>query len=173
MIFNRFAMFMALLFGLLTSQLPEFAQQYKQRLGGAIDELQHVLQRFDADAAQQGMDRTQGIAQLEAQPDAFVRGRGVQMSEIETRLVRLEQQMQDFNDAKPLGELTALVENFDTGVAQAAYADFTPALPVTTGGIVSGLVGFAGGLSLLHLCAWPARRRRRMAGKARGRAYSA
>lgn len=173
MVFNRLAVLIALLIGALVSQLPEYAHQYKQRLGGAIDELRQILQRFDTDAAQLGMDRAQGIVRLEGQLDAFVRGRGVQMSEIAARLDRLERQMQDFDDPKPLGELTALVENFDPGVAQAAYQDFTPALPVTTGGIVSGLVGFAGGWSLLHLCAWPVRRRRIAAGGARGQAYSA
>lgn len=173
MIFNRFAVLMALLIGVLASQLPEFAQQYRQRLGGAIDELQHILQRFDEDAAQLGMNRAQGIARLEAHPDSFVRGRGVQMSEIEARLGRLERQMQEFDTSNPLGELTALVENFDTGVVRAAYTDFTPALPLTEGGIVSGLLGFAGGLSLLHLCAWPVRHRRRMSAKARDRACSA
>ena len=32
--------------GTLTSQLPEFAQQYRQRLGGAIDALEQVMTDF-------------------------------------------------------------------------------------------------------------------------------
>ena len=44
-----------------TSQLPEFAQQYRQRLGGAVDELRTIVQRFDADAQAAGMDRTQAL----------------------------------------------------------------------------------------------------------------
>jgi hypothetical protein len=173
MLFNRVAVFAALLMGVLTSQLPEFAQQYRQRLGGAIDELQRILQRFDADAAQQGMNRSQGIAQLETNPDPFIHGRGLQMSEIESRLGRLDRQMQDFNTANPLVEFSALLENFDTGVAQTAYRDFTPALPVTAGGVISGLLGFAGGWVLLHLCAWPVRRRRRLTGRTRNHTYPA
>ena len=34
--------------GFLASQGPEFSQQYRQRLGGAIDELNRVVARFDS-----------------------------------------------------------------------------------------------------------------------------
>ena len=34
--------------GIVASQGPEFSQQYRQRLGGAIDELKQVIARFDA-----------------------------------------------------------------------------------------------------------------------------
>lgn len=173
MLFNRVVMLLALFIGALTSQIPEFAQQYGQRLGGAIDELQHILQQFDADAAQKGMDRAAGIAALEVQPDEFVRERGMQISEIEARLGRLERQLRDFKASEPLGDLTVLAENFDPSVAQGTFVDFKPAVPVTTDGIVSGLVGFVVGLSLLHLCAWPIRHRRRMAHHTRAHTTSA
>lgn len=42
---------------LAASQFPEFSQQYKQRLSGAVDELAWVVERFDADAAALGMSR--------------------------------------------------------------------------------------------------------------------
>ena len=37
------------------SQFPEFSQQYAQRLGGAVEELQLFVEEFDADAAGVGM----------------------------------------------------------------------------------------------------------------------
>jgi hypothetical protein len=165
MIFNRFALFLALVIAIFSSQLPEFAQQYKQRLGGAIDELNHIIADFEADAAQQGMDRAEGIASLEANEDPFVRGRGVQMREIASRRDRLERQLHDLDTAQPIGELVALGENFDGGVAANVLSDFEPAVPVTSGGLLSALLGFAAGLAAIHLCAWPVRRhyRRRMA----------
>ena len=43
MILRRLAFAVSLLLGALASQLPEFAQQYRQRLGGAIDELQRIV----------------------------------------------------------------------------------------------------------------------------------
>jgi len=39
------------------SQIPEFAQQYRQRLGGAIDELNRMIAQFDSEAAGQSLTR--------------------------------------------------------------------------------------------------------------------
>ena len=41
----------AALGGVGASQLPEFAQQYRQRLGGALEELTRIVAEFDASAA--------------------------------------------------------------------------------------------------------------------------
>ncbi len=46
------------------SQLPEYAQQYRQRLGGAIDEISRIMAEFDADAARIGLSREQDISRL-------------------------------------------------------------------------------------------------------------
>lgn len=40
----------SLVFAGLFSQAPEFSQQYYQRIGGAIDELQRGRQQFDENA---------------------------------------------------------------------------------------------------------------------------
>jgi hypothetical protein len=175
MIFNRFALFLALVVAIFSSQLPEFAQQYRQRLGGAIDELNHIVADFDADAARQGMDHSDGIASLEANADPFIRGRGVQMREIASRRDRLERQVHDLDNAQPIGEFLALGENFDGGVAANVLSDFEPAVPVTLGGLSSALLGFVAGLAAIHLCAWPVRRhyRRRVARTRRNPAFPA
>ncbi len=39
------AFVIGLLLGFALSQTPEFAQQYSQRLGGALDELQRIVQQ--------------------------------------------------------------------------------------------------------------------------------
>ena len=43
------AFVIGLLLGFVLSQTPEFAQQYRQRLGGAVDELQRIVLQFDDD----------------------------------------------------------------------------------------------------------------------------
>jgi hypothetical protein len=40
---RRLALAIALIAGLLGSQGPEFAQQYRQRIGGALDELKRIV----------------------------------------------------------------------------------------------------------------------------------
>src|SRR5437763_12722940 len=79
MFLRRIAALIGLFFAVAASQLPEYAQQYRQRLGGAIDELNAVIDRFDAEAAQSGMDEQQGIAHLQQSEDRFVQQRGAQM----------------------------------------------------------------------------------------------
>ena len=51
LLLRRLAMAMGLLFALVGTQGPEFAQQYGQRLAGAIDELSRVVATFAVDAA--------------------------------------------------------------------------------------------------------------------------
>ena len=69
MILRYFALAVALAAGLVTSQLPEFSQQYRQRLGGAIDELSRILADFDA--AVQAREAI--LARVEALPNPEVR----------------------------------------------------------------------------------------------------
>ena len=52
--------------GTATSQLPEFSQQYRQRLGGAIDALEEILADFKRDAAAYGLSVSQAIARQKA-----------------------------------------------------------------------------------------------------------
>ncbi|UPK25466.1 DUF2937 family protein [Bradyrhizobium sp. 195] len=47
---------------ILVGQAPEFAQQYAQRLGGAIAELQRIVDHFDEDSRRSGYDRQGALA---------------------------------------------------------------------------------------------------------------
>ncbi len=66
MILRRIVFFLAILLGVAASQVPEFAQQYRQRLGGAVDELNRMLTEFDADAARLQMDRARASSACRA-----------------------------------------------------------------------------------------------------------
>jgi hypothetical protein len=46
---RRFALAVAVLARLIGSQAPEFAQQYRQRLGGALEELNRIIAEFEAE----------------------------------------------------------------------------------------------------------------------------
>lgn len=163
MLFRRFAVAVALLIAGLFSQAPEFVQQYSQRLGGAIDELQDVVARFDQDAANQSLSRQQGIARLEANPDALVQARGRDVETSAARLARLERQREAFSVSGPLSRYTVFVEDFDRRVAAGTYAAFSPAVPVTVAGLGAAAIGFALGWVGVRLLAWPMRRHRRLA----------
>ncbi len=131
-----------LLSALAASQAPEFAQQYRQRIGGAIDELRRVIERFDESARASGLSRADAIRRLEAQTDPVAQRQGPAMAEVADRLARLERQRDEAASAGPFGRLAVLARGFDPALARATYLDFEPAWPATTEGLVMGAVGF-------------------------------
>lgn len=159
MILRRLALFVALLFAFAATQLPEFLQQYKQRLGGAIDELSAVVSRFESDSAQQGLTQTGGIDRLRANSDRFVQQRGEQEQVNVARLQTLRDAQAQFRSEGPLAQYATLVSRFDSRVAQGALGDFSPAVPTTPQGFVFGFVGFVVGGGVVHLAGRPLRRR--------------
>ena len=163
MFLRRIAALIGLFFGIVASQVPEYAQQYRQRLGGAIDELNALIERFETEAAQSGMDQQQGISHLQQSDDRFVQQRGDQMRDTIMRRDRLEKQAEDFAKAGPVGRVLVLAEDFDPKIAARAYQAYEPAVPTTSEGLIAGIIGFVFGGGLLHLLAWPIRRRRRRA----------
>jgi len=137
--------------GIAASQGPEFAQQYRQRLGGAIDELRRVVQRFEADAGANGHSREAAIDRLQTNPDDLVSRQGTAMRGNVERLERLERHRQAFVDAGPFQRLWVTVRDGDLDLMEATYRDFEAALPATQEGVVAAGAGFLGGWGITLL----------------------
>jgi hypothetical protein len=162
MILRRVVFFLALLLGVAASQVPEFAQQYRQRLGGAIDELARVIGEFDADAARISLTREAGIDRLVANADTFVRQRGEQVRSDVERVARLEKQLTSYAEAGPFWRLGVFARSYEPDIARRAAENFEPAVPVTSEGLFTAVAGFlAGWLGGRALIA-PIQRRRRL-----------
>ena len=161
MLARRLALAIGLLFAVCASQLPEYVQQYRQRLGGAVEELKRIVAQFDVEAEAQSLTRAQGIARLEDNQDPLVHARGADMQTDVDRERRLEAQQQAFADAGPISQYWVLVERLDPTLAGQAYAIYQPALPLTPSGFITGAVGLAAGWAGTHALARPFRRRRR------------
>lgn len=140
---------------LCLSQGPEYAQQYRQRLGGAIDELRLVAGRFEADARAVGETREGALGRLAGNPDELARRQGESMRATIARLEALEGQRRRMDEAGSFGRLVALLREPDPQVARGALEVFEPAMPVTAEGAASAAAGFAGlwGTTLLALTA--------------------
>ncbi len=80
----------ALAGGLTASQYPEYAQQYHQRLGGAVEELATVIENFDQDATSQNLTRDQALARYQSSDDHFLVERGKSMAETVARYENLK-----------------------------------------------------------------------------------
>ena len=139
----------ALLAALAASQLPEFTQQYSQRLGGAIDELTRVVQRFDKDSVAVGEQRQGALERLATSPDELTRRQSAAMAENIARLDRLEAQQAEMAVAGPLRRMQAFLSDPDPQIAKATWDSFEPGIPATGEGVATGGAGFlvGGGLS--------------------------
>lgn len=123
------------------SQAPEYAQQYRQRIGGAIDELRVVVNDFDRDASASGLDRDQAIEQMRRSAERFPRDRGESMARTIDRYEALLAQRQAMDAAHPLTRPLFVLRYPDPQIMQGAWSDFEPAVPLTTSGAVYGGIG--------------------------------
>jgi len=124
------------------SQFPEYAQQYTQRLGGAVDELKAITTEFDAAASASGLTREQALAHYQDSPDSFLAGRGRSMTDSFARYQALSATLAEIRGADPWERFRNLPNYFDTDIGHRTLDDFKPALPVTEEGFLYAALGF-------------------------------
>ncbi len=163
MLVRRIAAAIGLILAVVTSQLPEYVQQYRQRLGGAYDELAAIVADFDTEASRMSLRRDQALDRLKTNPDELARERGTDLETTIERTARLERQRTAFASAGPVSQYAVMARDFDPRLASQTYRDFQPAVPVTSAGVTAGVVGLVLGWLLTHAVAWPLRRGRRRA----------
>ena len=157
------AFVMGLALGFMLSQTPEFAQQYRQRLGGAIDELQRIIQLFDEDSRRSGYDRTAALRVMAGNSEQLIRDQAARMEDVIVRHDRLRAQQDAFRDGGPFVRISAFVLNFDRPLVQRTLQAYEPAVPVTMEGLLLAGGGFVVVYFLLPVFgeSWRRRRRRR------------
>jgi len=145
---RSFAVLGGLILGVALSQFPEYAQQYTQRLGGAVDELRVIVGDFDAAAQGAGLTRAQALDRYAHSPDTFLEGRGTSMNVTLARYAKLSAALQEIKGADPLQRLQLLPAYLDTDVGARTLADFKPAVPVTAEGFLYAVAGLVIGYLL-------------------------
>jgi Protein of unknown function (DUF2937) len=160
MIRRTVSMFAGGLCAALASQAPEFAQQYSQRLGGAVEELRAVVSHFDQDAVKNGLDRANGLNRLAQSADPFIVARSQSMRTTIERFQSLDRQQIAMNAPDVLTRVGAMVKDYDGKIARDAVKDFKPALPLTLEGLFFASIGFFGGATVAGVAALPMGRRK-------------
>jgi hypothetical protein len=140
---------LAILFG----QVPEFAQQYAQRLGGAIDELDRTVRHFDEDSRRSGYERAGALALMGKNQEQIVRDQATRMSETIDRLANLRAQQTAMNQRGPFTRVFAFAAGYDQELAARTWRDFDFALPLSIDAILFTCTGFIMSLVVLWVTA--------------------
>ncbi len=112
------------------SQLPEFVQQYLQRLGGHRDEAWRFLE---------------GLIRAGTPFDNPVRVAA------EQRFLALDRSLAEITANHGVARVVAFVESADWDIARAASQVFRPAVPLTPEGLVFAFAGLVLGVLAFHL----------------------
>jgi hypothetical protein len=129
--------------GVALSQFPEYAQQYVQRLGGAVDELRVIVEEFDRGAADAGLTRQQALDRFSGVSDDFIAGRGKATAATIARYEMLSQNLVELRNASGWDRFAHLPDYLDQDIGARALADYKPAIPVTPEGLSYAAAGFA------------------------------
>lgn len=132
------------------AQLPEFIQQYRQRLGGHLDEARRHLAEFEAIATRAKLTLPQFIERTAANSDSVVADLSSVMRNTLLRIENLTTTEAALRDAsvwkKPFVFLTHLYPT----IAQATWDIYRPAVPTTPEGFLYAAVGMLTFLGLYH-----------------------
>ena len=132
------------------AQFPEYAQQYEQRLGGAVDELRIIVEDFDRGATAFGLSREDALMRYAISPDEFLNDRGLSMRMIFARYERLSADLAQLQGAGAVERVQLLPRYLDSDVGARALENFEPGVPATGEAMVWALSGTAVGYLLLY-----------------------
>jgi hypothetical protein len=139
---TTFVTAVAALWALIFSQAPEFTQQYLQRLGGVVDELDGIVRHFDEDSSRSGYDRAAALGVMHNNPERLVRDQGSRMEETIRRLNLLREQQSVMREGGSLVRFRAFLSNVDGPLAQRTWQSYVPALPFSFDGMLFAIIGF-------------------------------
>jgi len=142
---------------LFFAQAPEFMQHYYQRIGGAVDELDRVVQHFDEDSRRSGYDRASALSVMANNSEQLIRDQAVRMNETVARLDRLRKQQRSLKEGSAFERFATFVASYDPSLAQRTWDAYTFALPLSGDGILFAFVGYVVSLLGLLLLAAPFR----------------
>ena len=141
-----FGRLIVLIFGLFgaagLAQGPEMATQYEQRIGGALGELQTVIEQFDKDVAKNGLTRETALETYSQASAPFLKDRGQSMQIALARFDALTQQVKTFKTSNGLYKPIYLLAEGDEKVMQGMLKDYTFGIPATWSGFVYAIFGF-------------------------------
>ena len=127
--------------GISLSQAPAFTQAYLQRLGGHIDEARLTVER---------------IASGETLPWLVDEDRSQAAVELSARVTELEQYQTQIEQAPATLQPLMLLRHGEWSIAERAFDNFTPAIPLDPASLVWTGIGIVAALVVYELIKAPA-----------------
>lgn len=136
----------------LFAQLPEFIQQYLQRLGGHLDEARRQLAQFEAVATQAKLPLPQFIERTSRNADAAVAQLAGVMQSALDRVTELTHAEAALRNASLWEKPFVFFANLDRSIASATLDVYRPAVPTTVEGLLYAAAGMTVILIIYHAC---------------------
>lgn len=123
------------------AQLPAFIVQYQQRLGGHVDELKHLIDRYKSYAASNNRSLEEYInIHLQSTVKEFA-STGQLMTENLTRFNELSKALKELADSTGLVRLFMFFKNIDLDIYRGTMKNFVPGITFSTDAVLYGITG--------------------------------
>lgn len=132
------------------SQMPEFMQQYLQRLGGHLDEARRHLAHYQKIADDTGVTLGDLSARFGGSTDGATAKVGGVIADTAARVHELEAAQAAIQSAGLLGRPFAFLRHIDGEIARGTWSIFKPAVPTTVEGLVYAAAGIVVLLGLYY-----------------------
>jgi len=148
---------------LIFLQLPNFIDQYTQRLGGYYDSEKEHLELYQgiADKYYQG-DLNKLIDSFKSSNQPGMKETAQELDKISDKVDELEQGVEILQNGTFLRQIGYMIVHVDMKLARGTLKSYTPGMPFTSEGLLSGLIGgvlvsllFNGIVALIR---WPFRK---------------
>lgn len=132
-------------------QIPEFFQQYIQRLSGHVEELKRLVAQIQQAAAFSGKALPQYIEKFLSNSDQDFMSQGMLMQQVVQRFNELQETLTAMQEASVFSRPFVFFTHFQKDIAIGTLSSFKPALALTYEGFFYALVGLFAGYCLYIL----------------------
>ena len=122
-------------------QIPTFIIQYKQRLGGHVDELARLTAQYKSTAANYGKTVEEYIGLLLNSGIDEIKSTGELMTGHMNRFNELSQALHNLSEASGITKLFVFFKSIDLDIFRGTYKDFVPGISFNLESIVYCIVG--------------------------------
>jgi uncharacterized protein (DUF1778 family) len=123
------------------SQIPEFMQQYIQRLGGHVDEAQHHVGLIKKAAKLSGHSLSTYIETFITDTDPTIVQQGQLIQRTIERARELAEALQAISNASVFTKPFIFLAKIRYPIAKATLENFQPAVPITVENLIYALIG--------------------------------